>query len=102
VVAGTAAGFGATAGGIAGLFSDTRKAAEHDEVMYDTGFVLASGQSAVIAEVSEDSTIPVDNAMEQVGGSVYRRAKSDIQNDAFFGDYSTYMYPYDYEPHFDN
>jgi hypothetical protein len=35
------------------------------------------------------------------GGKVYRRSKSDIQNDAWFSpDYPEYLYPYDYEPQY--
>jgi uncharacterized membrane protein len=101
IAMGTAAGIGAAAGGAVGLTADAVKSGEHEEAAYETGFVLAAGQSAVIAEVSEDWTTPVDTAMKGLGGIVYRRAKGDVRDDSFFGgDYVPYMYPYDYNPSF--
>jgi len=94
------AGIGAAAGGVVGLAGDTRKAVEHDELKRDLGFEVASGESAVVADVSEDWVAPVDDAMKALGGRVYRRDKRDVQANAFFGDYGNYMYPYDYEPYF--
>lgn len=102
VAAGAAAGVGAAAGGAVGLTGDAVKAAEQEEAYYESGFVLNRGQSAVLAEVSEDWTTTVDTAMERLGGKVYRRPKSDVRSDAFFGDdgSSHYLYPYDYDPYY--
>ncbi len=101
IAVGTAAGIGAAAGGVVGLTADAVKSGEHDEAAYETGFVLARGQSAVVAEASEDWTTPVDTAMQRIGGVVYRRAKGDVRSDSFFGgEYDDYLYPYDYEPYF--
>ena len=102
VATGAAAGIGAAAGGAVGLTADAVKAAEHEEAYYESGFVLQPGQAAVLAEVSEDWTTTVDTAMQRQGGKVYRRPKSDVRSDAFFGDggYGYYMYPYDYEPYY--
>jgi len=98
---GAAAAVGAAAGGTIGLTADAVKAGEQDEASFETGFVLPAGQSAVLAEVSEDWTTPVDTTMTSLGGRVFRRAKSDVTDDSLFGsDYADYMYPYDYEPHF--
>ena len=37
--------------------------------------------------------------MKPLGGTIYRRAKSDVRDDSLFGDgYEDYLYPYDYEP----
>lgn len=95
----TGAGIGAAAGGAIGLTADAVKSSEHDEAAFETGFVLNTGQSAVIAEVSESWTTPIDTAMSQLGGKVYRRAKGDVRDSAFFGgDYG--LYPYDYDPYF--
>ena len=97
IAAGTAAGIGAAAGGAVGLTADAVKSGEHEEAANETAFVLKAGQAAVIAEVSEDWTTPVDSAMARLGGTVYRRAKTDVTDSSFFGDsYSDYLYPYDY------
>jgi uncharacterized membrane protein len=101
IAAGTAAGIGAAAGGTVGLTADVVKSGEHEEAADESAFVLKAGQSAVIAEVSEDWTTPIDTAMTRLGGVVYRRAKGDVRDSSFFGDdYSDYLYPYDYTPTF--
>jgi uncharacterized membrane protein len=101
IAAGTAAGIGAAAGGVAGLTADAVKAGEHEEAAFESGFVMKPGQAAVIAEISEDWTTPVDTAAKNLGGKVYRREKSAVRESSFFGDdYSDYLYPYDYDPHF--
>ena len=67
----------------------------------ETRFVLGNGQSAVIADVSEDWTSPIDTRMRSLGGTVYRRAKSDMEDDVWFDDYyipNSYLYPYEYIP----
>ncbi len=69
--------------------SDTRQQAEDE-----TRFVLGIGQSAVIADVSEDWTTPIDTRMRSLGGTVYRRHKSDVRDDAWWG--ASYLYPYGY------
>lgn len=101
IAAGAAAGIGAAAGGMAGLTADAVKSGEHEQAAHETGFVLAPGQSAVVAEVSEDWTTPVDTAMGRLGGTVYRRPKGTVLNDSFNDDYyADYLYPYDYDPYF--
>jgi uncharacterized membrane protein len=101
IAAGTAAAVGAATGGAVGLTADAVKAGEHEEAAYETGFVMNPGQAAVIAEVSEDWTTPIDTAAKRLGGTIYRRQKSDVRDSSFFGDdYSDYLYPYDYKPYF--
>ncbi len=101
IAAGAAAGVGAAVGGTIGLTADAVKSGEHEEAAYQSAFVLKNGQSAVIAEVSEDWTTPIDTAMSRIGGRVFRRAKGDIRSDSFYGtNYDAYMYPYDYNPRF--
>jgi uncharacterized membrane protein len=101
IAVGTAAGVGAAAGGAIGLTADAVKSGEHEEAAYETGFVMNPGQSAVIAEVSEDWTTPVDTAMARLGGVVFRRPKGDVRDDSVWGgDYGTALYPYDYDPYF--
>lgn len=101
IAAGTAAGIGAMAGGVVGMTADAVKADEHDEAALETSFAIEPGQSAVVAEVSEDSKGPIDDAMTHLAGVVYRRSKDTIRNDSFAPDYyAYYLYPYDYEPVF--
>jgi uncharacterized membrane protein len=91
------AGLGAAAGGVVGAMADLGRADTRSRALGDAAFVLDIGQSAVIADVTEDSVAPIDTRMRVLGGSVYRRAKSDVRNDnPWF--YDSYFYPYEYVP----
>jgi len=97
------AAIGAATGGAAGLIADAGRADTRDEAAAETGFVLGYGQSAVIADVSEDWTSPIDTRMGDLGGVVYRRAKSAVEDNVWYDDpglypYDYYLYPYEYIP----
>ena len=103
------AAIGAASGGAVGAAADLGRADTRDQSRYETGWVLGAGQSAVIADVSEDSTFSIDERMRRLGGSVYRRAWSDVRDDKWFDDslypydgylspYDYYLYPYEYVP----
>lgn len=94
------ASIGAAAGGVVGLTTDVVRADTRDQATAETAFVLNTGQSAVIADVSEDSILAIDSRMRELGGIVRRRAWSTLQDDAWFGEYipSSYLYPYEYVP----
>ena len=98
VATGTALGTGAAAGGVAGLTAEGVKAGERDQAGHEAAFYLPPGKSAVIAEVDETWNTPVDTMAQRLGGEVHRRAKSDVSRDMWEGDYTGYLYPYDYEP----
>lgn len=70
------------------------------QVAFETGFVLPRGKSAIVAEVSEDWTTPIDTMAGRFAGVVFRRAKGDIRSDVWNDDYSDYLFPYDYQPVF--
>lgn len=96
------AAIGAATGGLVGGAvdmdrADTRHAVAH-QAARESRFVLSNGQSAVIAEVSEAWTSPVDTRMGKLGGVVYRRAKSEMEDDAWSHYYDQYLYPYEYMP----
>jgi uncharacterized membrane protein len=89
------AAIGAATGGAVGVTADLARADTRDQAADETRFVLGAGQSAVIADVSEDWTSPIDTRMRSLGGIVYRRARSDMEDDVWFDDY---LYPYEYIP----
>jgi uncharacterized membrane protein len=89
------AAIGAATGGVVDAGVDLGRADTRYQAADETGLVLGFGQSAVIADVSEDWTSPIDTRMRSLGGSVYRRAKSDLRDDVWFSDY---LYPYEYVP----
>jgi uncharacterized membrane protein len=95
------AGIGAATGGAVGIIADLDRANTRQEAADETRFVLGRGQSAVIADVSEDWTTPIDRCIQKLGGKVYRRARSDIRDDAWYSPdypYGYYLYPYEYVP----
>src|SRR5271165_3935666 len=96
------AGIGAATGGVAGLTADAATADSRQQAVAATRFVLGAGQSAVIADVSEDWTAPIDDRMRSLGGTVYRRARSEIDDDVWYDEgyypYGYYLYPYEYVP----
>lgn len=95
------AGIGAATGGAVGMIADLDRADTRQEAADETRFVLGPGQSAVIADVSEDWTTPIDRSIQKLGGKVYRRDRSAIRDDAWYSSaypYGYYLYPYEYVP----
>ena len=94
------AAIGAATGGMVGVTADAVRAGTREQAAVETRFVLGVGQSAVIADVSEDSTEPIDTRMRKLGGTVYRRAWNALQDDIWYGDSLPYdnLYPYEYIP----
>lgn len=70
---------GATAGLTAGAAADLNNARIGLDFIDDVTKVLLPNKLAVVAEVEEDWTTPVDNRMEAIGGTVFRRALSDVK-----------------------
>ena len=71
---------GATAGLAAGATADLNNARISDDFVDDVSKVLLPNRVALIAEIEEDWTTPVDTRMEALGGIVFRRALSDVED----------------------
>jgi uncharacterized membrane protein len=69
---------GATAGLTGGASFDLLNAGVGEDFIDDVSKDLTRGKVAVVAEIEEDWTTPVDTRMEAIGGTVYRRAVSDV------------------------
>jgi uncharacterized membrane protein len=70
---------GATAGLTLGAGFDIDRARIDSDFIDDVSKRLASGKAALVAEIEEDWTAPVDNVMESLGGSVFRRSLSAVR-----------------------
>jgi uncharacterized membrane protein len=70
---------GAGAGLIAGGMVDLNNARVGEDFIDDVRQELQPNRFAVVAEIQEDWTTPVDNRMEAIGGKVYRRALSEVE-----------------------
>ncbi len=69
---------GAGAGTFGGLVYDLAKVGVGQDFLDEIGQSLVAGEAAVVAEVQEDWTLPVDGRMEPLGGVVLRRTRRDI------------------------
>ena len=71
---------GAAAGMATGATADLDNARIGEDFLDDVTKVLLPNRVAVVAEIEEDWTTPVDTRMEAIGGTVFRRALSDVRD----------------------
>jgi uncharacterized membrane protein len=76
----TGLAIGALAGMVAGSTADLDNARVSDDFIGDVAKKLTPTKFAVVAEIQEDWTTPVDSRMEAIGGTVFRRALSDVKD----------------------
>jgi uncharacterized membrane protein len=69
---------GATAGTLGGALFDLANVGVGTDFLDEVSQYLRPGKSAVVAEIDEQWIIPVDTRMEELGGTVFRRSRSDI------------------------
>jgi uncharacterized membrane protein len=72
---------GATSGLALGSIADLDKARVGEDFIADVEKSLAPGKAAILAEVEEEWTTPVDTRMEALGGTVLRRALWEVQEE---------------------
>ena len=70
---------GASAGLAVGAAADLNNARIGEDFIDDVNKMLVPNRVAVVAEIEEDWTTPVDTRMEAIGGSVFRRALSEVK-----------------------
>jgi len=70
---------GAVSGMAVGGAADLNNARIGDDFIDDVTKVLLPNKVAVVAEIEEDWTTPVDTRMEAIGGIVFRRALAEVQ-----------------------
>jgi uncharacterized membrane protein len=69
---------GAAAGMAGGAAADLDNARVGSDFVDDVNKVLSPNRVALVAEIDEDWTTPVDTRMEAIGGKVFRRALSEV------------------------
>ena len=96
------AAIGAATGALIGGAVDLDRSDTRGKAVAESRFVLRRGQSAVIADVSEDWTSGIDTRMQSLGGKVHRRSAASVHTDYKLDDgyypYDDYLYPYEYVP----
>jgi len=70
---------GAGAGTFGGILYDLATVGVGEDFLAEVGGQLKPGKTAVVAEVEEEWTIPVDVRMEAAGGVVSRRVRGEVQ-----------------------
>jgi uncharacterized membrane protein len=76
----TGIAIGAAVGLVAGSLADLNKARVGGDFIDDVNKELRPNRFAVVAEIQEDWTTPVDTRMEALGGFVFRRALSEVKH----------------------
>jgi uncharacterized membrane protein len=72
-------GIGATVGGLTGIICDLHAAGVNSHFVDEVAAILKPGKFAVVADVNEDRTAPVDTRMEALGGIVFRTEKQNFE-----------------------
>jgi uncharacterized membrane protein len=72
---------GATLGLVAGGAVDLNSARIDQDFLIDVTKALTPGKFALVAEIQESWTTPLDIRMESIGGTVLRRAISDVKKE---------------------
>jgi uncharacterized membrane protein len=71
---------GAATGVVSGAAVDLNNARIGEDFIEDVSKALVPNKVAVVAEIEEDWTTPVDTRMEAIAGTVFRRALSDVKH----------------------
>ena len=71
---------GAGAGFLGGATADLYNTGIGDDFLDDVTKFLTPNKVAVVAEIEEEWTTPVDTRMEAIGGTVFRRALADVED----------------------
>jgi uncharacterized membrane protein len=71
---------GAPVGFLGGATVELDKARIGEDFVDDVASVLLPNKAAVVAEIEEDSTTPVDTCMEALGGTTFRRALLEVKH----------------------
>jgi uncharacterized membrane protein len=74
---------GAASGFILGATTDFLRSRIGSDFIEDVRKAILPGNSAVVAEIDEETTSRVDDQMEALGGFVYRRALSEVADTAY-------------------
>ena len=81
---------GAVTGTLAGSIRDFWVAGVDLDFVEEAEKMLLPGKVALVAEVDEEWVVPVDAALEEAGGKVFRRARSEVVDAQFDHDIAVF------------
>ena len=70
---------GAAAGAMVGTIGDAKELGVTDEFVEEVSTALTPGKVALVADIDEERTTPLDMRMEGVGGVVFRRIRTVVE-----------------------
>jgi uncharacterized membrane protein len=73
---------GAAGGSLVGAAVDFDKARVGSDFVAEVAKALAPGKMAVVAEIDEEWTTPVDTRLEALGGQIFRRGLAEVEGDS--------------------
>jgi hypothetical protein len=76
----TGVAVGMAGGGLFGSLVDLNNAGVGLDFLDEVGQMLEPGKTALVAEIDETWVTPVDTRMEELGGTVLRRARVDVED----------------------
>lgn len=72
---------GAATGAMAGMIYDVSDSGINETFVDDVSAALTNGKTAVVCEIDETWTVPVDTRMEAIGGIVFRRLRYEVEEE---------------------
>ena len=72
---------GAAAGSLGGLIADMYNVGVSEAFLDEVATALTPGKYAVVAEIEEGWTVPLDTRIEALGGAVFRRWRIDVADE---------------------
>ena len=73
---------GASVGGLTGMVFDLNRAGVDFDFVREVAEVMQPGKIAVLADIEEEWTAPVDTRLGEHGGVVFRRLRAEVAEDA--------------------
>src|SRR4030095_17214288 len=72
---------GAATGAMAGMIYDVSDSDINETFMDDVSAALTNGKTAVVCEIDETWTVPVDTKMQALDGLVFRRLRYEVEKE---------------------
>jgi len=73
-------GVGMAAGTLVGALADVHRSGVNEDFLGEVSEKLTPGKWAIVSDISEEWTTPVDNRMETLGGMVFRADRENVES----------------------
>ena len=76
-------------GGLVGLIFDLARVGISVDFLNEASNTLEPGKAALLAEINETATVPVDTKLMKLGGRVYRQSRSEFMDEQLLDELDT-------------